>query len=138
MQANYLGLAAAVAAFLGIWIGHVAVRKIEFNSPNIWLPTVVFASSGIVLEYTSILIENRVAAAILGILGITLLWDALEMTRQQRRVRKGHAPANPRNLRHARILAEYPSATTLDLLKREPLGRPVSHEEAIELIRHKP
>ena len=54
------------------------------------------------------------------ILGITLLWDALEFTRQQKRVKKGHAPANPHNPRHAKILAEHPTATTLDLLKHLP------------------
>jgi hypothetical protein len=47
--------------------------------------------------------------AVLGILGITLLWDALEMTRQQRRICKGHAHANPDNPRHARILEQYPA-----------------------------
>ena len=137
MQFNTLGLAAAVTAFLSIWIGHVAVRKIEFKARTIWLPTLLFGSAGLVLEYASTLAANRVLGAVLGILGITLLWDALEMTRQQRRIRKGHAPANPDNPRHARILAQYPAGTTLDLLKREPLGRRVSQDEAIELIQHK-
>ncbi len=63
---------------------------------------------------------NPPYSAALGILGITCLWDALEFVRQQKRVRKGHAPANPANLRHARFLSENPSATREDLLKREP------------------
>jgi hypothetical protein len=70
----------------------------------------------------------------LGIFGITLLWDALEFTRQQKRIIKGHAPANPNNPRHAKILAEYKSATTHDLLNRDPIGRVVSADEAIQLI----
>jgi hypothetical protein len=61
-------------------------------------------------------------ATVLGILGITLLFDSFELVRQQKRIMKGHAPANPDNPRHAKILREYPSATTLDLLKREPMG----------------
>ena len=65
---------------------------------------------------------------------MTVLWDALEFTRQHRRVVKGHAPANPSNPRHARILAEHSNATTLDLLKRDPLGRQVYPDEAIKLI----
>jgi hypothetical protein len=77
-------------------------------------------------------------SAACGILGTTLLWDALELRRQERRVRKGHAPANPRNPRHARILAESPAATTLNLLKREPLGRPVPPAQASELVSTRP
>jgi hypothetical protein len=69
-------------------------------------------------------------SATTGILGFTFLWDALELTRQQNRIKKGHAPANPDNPRHARILQEHASATTVDLLKRDPLGKPVSPNEA--------
>jgi hypothetical protein len=118
---NTLGPVAAVTAFLSIWFGHVAVRKIESISPTVWFPTVIFAVSGIAMEYLALMARSRDLAAIFGILGITLIFDAYEFTRQQRRIRKGHAPANPRNPRHARFLAEPNSpATTVDLLKREP------------------
>jgi hypothetical protein len=121
MEINTLGLVAAVTAFLTIWFGHVAVRKIEFISPTIWFPTIVFAAFGIAFEIFSLSTVHRPLSTVSGITGITLLFDALEFTRQQRRIRKGHAPANPNNPRHARILAEPNShATTLDLLKREP------------------
>lgn len=117
---NLVGLAAALATFFGVWLGHVAVRKIEFVSPTIWLPTLIFAAMGLVTEYCSLTTDNLPLSAALGILGITLLWDALEFTRQQKRIRKGHAPANPNNPRHAKILAECSAAITVDLLKREP------------------
>jgi hypothetical protein len=118
---NTLGLVAALTAFLSIWFGHVAVRKIESISPTVWLPTVIFAASGITLEYLSLIARNQHYATLLGILGITLIFDAYEFTRQQRRIRKGHAPANPSNPRHARYLSQPNShATTHDLLKREP------------------
>ncbi|MFH1907275.1 MAG: DUF4491 family protein [Chloroflexota bacterium] len=118
MQLNYIGIIAALTAFLSIWIGHVSVRKIEAASRTIWLPTVIAVGLGLMLEYWSLVTDYRLLSTTLGILGITLLWDALEFTRQQRRVRKGHAPANPRNPRHVKIMAEYPSATTVDLLKK--------------------
>jgi hypothetical protein len=123
MELNTLGLVAAVTAFLSIWGGHVAVRKIEFISPTIWLPTVIFAGLGLIAEYLSAITVHHPLSVVLGILGITLLFDAFEFTRQQRRIRKGHAPANPGNPRHAAILAD-PNfhATTHDLLKREPTG----------------
>jgi hypothetical protein len=117
---NLLGLAAALATFSGVWFGHVAVRRIEFSARQIHLPMLVFLSIGLALLASSTQVESRLVSAVLGILGSTGLWDVLEIWRQQKRVMKGHAPANPQNLRHVRILAEFPAATTADLLKREP------------------
>ena len=131
---NWIGLVAAITAFLAIWLGHVAVRKIEFISSTIWIPTTLFASLGLLMEFLSLSTVNRPLSTILGILGITLLFDALELTRQKKRIIKGHAPANPNNPRHARILADSKfHATTLDLLKREPIGKPVNAEQADKL-----
>jgi len=134
MDLNYIGPVAAASAFLGIWFGHVAVRKIEAISPTLWLPTAVFGFAGIILEAFSLLTSNLLLSTASGILGFTFLWDALEFTRQQNRIKKGHAPANPHNPRHAHLLREHRSATTLDLLKRDPIGKPVSHTEAVKLI----
>ena len=127
MEINTLGLVAALTAFLSIWLGHAAVRRIEFISPTIWIPTLIFAALGLAAEYWSLITDNLSLSIALGILGITILFDAIEFTRQHRRIRKGHAPANPNNPRHALILAEPTShATTNDLLKREPTGRLVT------------
>lgn len=134
MEINPLGLVAAATAFLSIWIGHVAVRKIEAASRTIWIPTLSAIVFGITLEYFSLVIENLSLKTALGITGITLLWDALEFSRQQHRIKKGHAPANQNNPRHAKLLAEHPAATTVDLLKRDPMGKLISQTEAIHLM----
>ena len=134
MDINITGLIAAVSTFLGVWFGHVAVRKIESVSRTIWLPTLIFALVGLTLEGISLSTFHVPLSTASGILGFTFLWDALEFTRQQNRVKKGHAPANPANPRHARLLKEHPSATTLDLLKRDPVGRTVSQSEAVRLV----
>lgn len=121
---NTIGLVAAISAFLAIWFGHVAVRKIEAASPTIALPAAFFVAAGLGLEYLSLFSDSLVVSTALGIVGITLLWDALELARQQARVRRGHAPANPRNPRHARMLAEPRShATAVDVLSRQPAHR---------------
>ncbi len=121
MEINTLGLTAAITAFLTIWFGHVAVRKIESISPTIWIPTITFVTLGLIAEYCSLITDNHQLSTVFGITGITLLFDAFELTRQQKRIRKGHAPANPNNPRHVHILAEPNShATMRDLLKREP------------------
>ena len=127
---NLIGVVAALATFLSVWFGHVAVRKIEFISPTIWIPSTLFTILGLMAGYLSISTANRSLSTALGIFCITLLFDALELRRQQNRVKKGHAPANPNNPRHARILTEFPWATTVDLLKREPVDHSTLAQKA--------
>jgi hypothetical protein len=114
----------ALATFLSIWWGHVGVRWLEAHSPNIVPPTVALALGGVALNVYSLFAPNLTLSGVCSIIGITLLWDALEMVRQAHRIRKQHAPANPANPRHAALIAAG-IATTEDLLKREPEGRPV-------------
>jgi len=124
---NTLGLTAAITAFLAIWFGHVGVRKIEAVSRTILVPTISAVLLGLIVEYLSMITENIHLKTIFGIVGVTLLWDGFEFIRQQKRIRKGHAPANPNNPRHARFLAEPSThATTHDLMKREPTGKPIT------------
>lgn len=133
---NTIGFIAGLATFAGIWLGHVAVRRIEFVSRTIWLPSLAFAILGVVFEWFSLLAIDPHLSIVFGILGIIFLWDAFEFTRQQRRVIKGHTPTNPANPRHAKIQIEHISATPLDLVKRDPVGRLVNADEAIYLIKH--
>ncbi len=130
MEINFIGLAAALATFFGVWLGHVSVRKIEREAIHLWKPTWIAVILGITLEAASFITSSLILSAISSILGVTLLWDALEIAvRQPRRVKHGHAPANPYNPRHAKILAEYPEATTVDWLDRDPRGTPYSSAE---------
>ena len=134
MELNWLGPASALATFLGVWIGHVSVRKIEREVDRIWIPAAFALLLGIGLLTASFLTSNLILSTICGILAVTLLWDALEIAiRQPNRVKHGHAPANPHNPRHARILAACPDATTVDLLERDPRGFPYSDEELVSL-----
>ena len=137
MQFQWIGLVAAASTFLGVWFGHVAVRKIEFNTKKLWIPIVATLVFGLGIEIWSLFTDQLLLSTATGILRVTLLWDSFEFWRQQKRVVKGHAPANPDNPRHVRILQEYPSATTLDLLNRDPVGRTVNTEEAIRLVSKK-
>ncbi len=129
MSLNWMGAIAAAATFLSIWLGHVGVRKIEAAAPALWVPASLAAALGLALEAGALLTHSLFISGTLGIVGMTLLFDALEFYRQHRRVMHGHAPANPRNPRHARLLAARRTATTVDWLKREPVGRPVPVEE---------
>jgi len=131
MELNFLGLVAATSAFFGIWIGHVSVRFIEQRTTHLWKPVLAALVLGLSLEAWSMSTSHHLLSAATGILGVTVLWDALEFLRQEKRVKNGHAPANPDNPRHARILAEYPTATTENLLSREPVS--VSNTQAPDL-----
>lgn len=134
MDINLTGLFAALATFLGIWWGHVAVRVIEARLTDIRPAMGVAILLGLGMWMGALLTDSMPVSAALGIFGVTLLWDGYEFYRQEKRVKIGHARANPQNLRHARILAEYPSAMTIDLLNRDPVGRPVDAEEAAKLV----
>ncbi len=129
MTINPIGLAVALAAFLGIWLGHVSVRAVEFHAADLRPPALAYILSGLSLLAVSLASSGFLLSGTAGILGMTLLWDALELARQQKRVARGHAPANPANPRHARLLASHPEATTLDRLARAPRGRPYSQDE---------
>lgn len=130
MDINLLGLASALATFFGVWIGHVSVRKIERDVERIWIPSTLALLFGLGLLLASFLTASLVLSAICGIIAVTLLWDALELAiRQPNRIKHGHAPANPNNPRHAKILATYPTATTIDWLDRDPRGYPYKEGE---------
>jgi hypothetical protein len=129
MEMNFIGFAAALATFLGVWLGHVSVRKIERETVNLWKPALIAIALGTGFEIAALLTSSLIFSAMGSILGVTLLWDALEFFRQQKRIKHGHAPANPNNPRHAKILAEYPDATTFDWLNRDPRGSAYSPAE---------
>ncbi len=134
LEINTTGLAAALATFLGIWWGHVAVRVIEARLADIRPAMIIAVLLGLGMWTGALLTDSMSVSAALGIFGMTLLWDAFEFYRQEKRVKTGHAPANPHNPRHKRFLAEFSSATSLDLLSRNPVGRPVNAEEAAKLV----
>ncbi|MCU0491110.1 MAG: DUF4491 family protein [Chloroflexaceae bacterium] len=118
---QFAGFWMALATFLSIWWGHVGVRKLEARSGNILPPALLLIGGGLGLNVYAAVAPNLTIAGVCSIIGITLLWDAFELFRQQKRVQKGHAPANPNNPRHAAYLAAGGHATTADLLDREPL-----------------
>ena len=122
MTLNWIGVVTALATFLGIWVGHVTVRKVEYYAPDLHVPMLMAVMIGLALEVIALASGNRYVSGACGILGMTALFDTVEFRRQFKRVKWGHAPANPHNVRHKPLLAEG-QATTEDLLKREPIGQ---------------
>ena len=118
---NLTGLVTALSTFASIWLGHLAVRKIEFHAVQLWPPILGAGLLGLACLGLSLASPSPLASPALGILGVTFIWDAYEFQRQDRRVRRGHAPANPANPRHAAYLRAG-RATTANLLQRGPGG----------------
>jgi hypothetical protein len=100
MRTEWTGVVAALAAFGSVWAGHVGVRAVEFRARRLGPAMAVLAAAGLGLEVLATISGNSLFAVAEGIMGMTLLFDALELRRQFRRVREGRARANPRNPRH--------------------------------------
>jgi hypothetical protein len=84
----------AVVTFLTIWWGHVLVRIVHYYFGT--RPAALLFAVGLALLFASTQTASDLISASLGIVGLTLLWDAFELHRQEARVRLGHAPLNPR------------------------------------------
>jgi len=94
MELQIAGPILALVTFLTIWWGHVLVRIVHYYFGTRPAPLIML------LGLIALLISTQTAAellsATLGIVGLTLVWDAFELHRQEARVRQGHAPLNPR------------------------------------------
>jgi hypothetical protein len=84
----------AVVTFLTIWWGHVLVRITHYHYGTKPAPAIFLG--GLLLLLGSTQTGSDLLSAALGIVGLTLVWDAFELHRQELRVRQGHAPLNPR------------------------------------------
>ena len=127
-ELQFAGFWMAVATFVGIWSGHVGVRWLEAHSPHVVPPALILFAIGLALNIYSLFAPTFVLAGVTSIYGITVIWDGVEMFRQQRRVQHGHSPANPNNPRHAAYL-KAGIATTAEFLDRDPQGIPVSETD---------
>ncbi len=92
-ELQWAGPLLAAVTFLTIWWGHVLVRIVHYFFGT--KPAPAIFGLGLIALLGSTRSPDFWAAA-LGIIGITLLWDAFELHRQEARVRQGHAPLNPR------------------------------------------
>lgn len=91
---NFEGIIIGIGAFLIIGILHPVVVKAEYHiGKKVWP---VFLIGGIISIILSLFVEGIVIAALLGILGFSLLWSIHELIKQEERVKKGWYPKNPK------------------------------------------
>lgn len=87
------GLLIGLASFLIIGLFHPLVIKGEyyFGQKCRWW----FLAAGTVLCGASLLVDNIVASALLGVTAFSCFWSIKEIKEQRERVEKGWFPRNP-------------------------------------------
>ena len=91
---HLLGLIIGLCTFLIIGIFHPIVIKAEYHfGTRCWW---WFMAAGIVAIIVSILIDNVLVSALLGVTGFSCFWSILEVFHQERRVKRGWFPRNPK------------------------------------------
>ena len=94
MNLQWVGPILSATTVLTIWFGHVMVRKVNYHYGTKPVPLV--AVVGLMALGGSMLVDSFTVSGVLGIVGMTTLWDAFELIRQEKRVKQGHAPMNPK------------------------------------------
>ncbi len=91
---NIQGFLSGLASFFLIGVFHPIVKFVEYHFGLKAWPA--FVLSGAVSAILSVFQKNTFISVILGVLGFSLFWSAIEIFRQHERALKGQAERNPR------------------------------------------
>lgn len=94
MTLEWAGPILGVTTVVTIGAGHVMVRKLNYHFGTKPAPVAFLLGAAALMG--SIFVASNTLAGVLGIVGLTTVVDGIELIRQEERVRKGHAPENPR------------------------------------------
>jgi hypothetical protein len=88
MKLQWAGLVFAFVIFSTIAIGHFLVRWLHpIFGTRLGLPFILL---GVLVTILSLDVGNHILSGILGILGITTIWDGIEFFRQEKRVQQAN------------------------------------------------
>jgi len=94
LNLNFIGLGLALFTLISIGFGFWWVVKLEYIfGARIWK---IVLGLGILICLVSAFMPDFKTAALIGILGGSLVWGATELPAQEDRVKRGHFPANPK------------------------------------------
>ena len=94
LDVNYYGIVIGAVSFIIIGIFHPLVIKGEYYfGTQIWW---AFLIVGLVATVSSLFIENSIISITLGILGFLSFWGIREVFEQEKRVKNGRFPKNPK------------------------------------------
>lgn len=86
---QWAGIVLALATFMSIAAGHVMVRWLHARFGT--RPAAPLFVVGTLLLAGSFLAKHDLLSAVLGIVAITVLWDGIEMYRQEKRMQRERA-----------------------------------------------
>lgn len=94
MDYHIYGLALGIFTFLIIGLFHPLVIKAEyyFGTKSWW----AFLIMGIIAAVASMFVKESFVSVLLGVVAFSSFWSILEVFEQEKRVKKGWFPANPR------------------------------------------
>jgi hypothetical protein len=90
---NTTGILLGTFVLFATGLGFVWVIKLEYYVGAHVARAV--ATLGVVVTLLSVLVPDLRLSAVMGILGSTIVWGAIELPQQEQRVAKGMFPANP-------------------------------------------
>jgi len=90
MSVQWAGIILAFVTFVTIGIGHVLVRRLHARYGT--RPALPLFGLGMLVILLSLAARSDLLSAILGLTAITLLWDGLEMYRQEKRMQRDSSP----------------------------------------------
>lgn len=94
MALNFTALALGAVSFLIIGVFHPIVIKAEYYWGKGCWP--LFLAAGAVFLTAALLLPSPFWGTALALVGFSCLWSIKELFEQERRVRRGWFPANPR------------------------------------------
>jgi len=86
MNLQWAGIILASVTFATIGIGHVLVRRLHARYGT--RPALPFFGAGLLVLILSLVTSNDLLSAVMGLTAITLLWDGIDMYRQEQRMRQ--------------------------------------------------
>ncbi len=86
MNLQWAGVILAFVTFATIGIGHVLVRRLHARYGT--RPALPFFGAGVLILALSLATRSNLLSATLGLTAITLLWDGIEMYRQEKRMQR--------------------------------------------------
>lgn len=94
---NYYGIIIGLATFLIIGLFHPIVIKAEYHwGKRCWW---LFAVVGVVFGLMSLFISDMAVASVTGVTAFSCFWSIHELFEQEKRVKKGWFPTNPKRQR---------------------------------------
>lgn len=91
---NFSGIIIGLCTFLIIGVCHPLVIKAEYHlGKGCWW---LFLLAGIGFAALSLFVDSMVWSTIAGVAAFSSFWSILELFEQEKRVKRGWFPANPR------------------------------------------